>query len=183
MFNIKYLLTPWPVQGDSLERMDPVAGVFMYRNPLVMPRAFVVGKYRIVPSPDGAKVVLLSDEFDPRNEVILYKQPQHSASDGMASTVAIEQYRTNEVALRVKTNKDGLLVLSDTYYPGWKSFVDGVEKEVLQANICQRSVEVPSGEHEVRFVFDSFPVKAGFGITIVSLLVAGGILVASRRKG
>jgi hypothetical protein len=183
MFNIKYLLTPWPVQADSLERMDPVAGVFMYRNPIVMPRAFVVGKYRIVPSPDGAKAVLLSDEFDPRNEVILYKQPQHSASDGMASTVAIEQYRTNEVALRVKTNKDGLLVLSDTYYPGWKSFVDGVEKEVLQANICQRSVEVPSGEHEVRFVFDSFPVKAGFGITIVSLLVAGGILVASRRKG
>ncbi|MBM2841906.1 MAG: hypothetical protein HW412_2434, partial [Bacteroidetes bacterium] len=85
--------------------------------------------------------------------------------------------------VRVRSNVDGLLVLSDTYYPGWKAFVDGAEREVLQANICQRAVEVPSGEHEVRFVFDSTPVKTGFGITIVSLLVAGGLLMASTRKG
>jgi len=184
MFNIKYLLTPWPVQSDSLEKMESPVGVFMYRNPLVMPRAFVVSNYRLAQSPEAAKSILLSNDFDPKRETILYKRPQHTLRDEqiMANAV-IEQYQANEVSIRVKTDREGLLVLSDTYYPGWRAFVDGEEKEVLQANACQRAIEIPTGEHDVRFVFDSLPVKAGFGVSVAALLVAGGLLVAARRKG
>jgi hypothetical protein len=184
VFNIKYLLTPWPVQSDSLERMESPAGVFMYRNPHVMARAFMVSNYRLAQSQEEAKSILLSNEFDPKREAILYKRPQHTLSDGqITADIVIVRYRANEVVIRVKTDRAGLLVLSDTYYPGWKAFVDGEEKEVLQANICQRAVEVAFGEHEVRFVFDSLPVKAGFSISIAALLIAGGLLVAARRKG
>jgi len=184
MFNIKYLLTPWPAQSDSLEKMESPAGVFMYRNPRVMPRAFMVSNYRLAQNPEAAKLILLSNEFDPKREAILYKHPQHALSDEqIKANVVIEQYRANKVSIRVKTDREGLLVLSDTYYPGWKAFVDGEEKEVLQANICQRAIEVPTGEHEVKFVFDSLPVKAGFGISVAAFLVAGGLLVAARRKG
>ncbi|MEK9135937.1 MAG: hypothetical protein AAB393_02340, partial [Bacteroidota bacterium] len=183
LFNIKYLLTPWPIQSDALERLEPVAGVFMYRNPSVMPRAFMVGQYRLAQNPDTAKSILISDGFDPSQEVILSKAPHRLFNGGQINaSVNVVHYLTNEVVLRVKSDRDGLVVLSDTYYPGWKAFVDESETEILQANICQRAVEVPAGEHEVRFVFDSFPVKAGFGLTCVSLLAAIGLLVASRRR-
>lgn len=156
----------------------------MYRNPHVMARAFMVSNYRLAQSQEEAKSILLSNEFDPKREAILYKRPQHTLSDGqITADIVIVRYRANEVVIRVKTDRAGLLVLSDTYYPGWKAFVDGEEKEVLQANICQRAVEVAFGEHEVRFVFDSLPVKAGFSISIAALLIAGGLLVAARRKG
>jgi hypothetical protein len=184
MFNIKYLLTPWPVQSGSLEQLESPTGVFMYRNPSVMPRAFMVSGYTLAQNSDAAKAILLSDDFDPNQKAIVYKQPRISSSTSqLNASVAIEQYRTNEVIIRAKTDRDGLLVLSDTYYPGWKVFIDGTEGEVLRANVCQRAVEVPAGEHEVKFVFDSFPAKAGFGISIAALLVAGGLLVAARRKG
>ncbi len=183
MFNIKYLLTPWPVQSNALEQMESPVGVFMYLNPAVMQRAFMVSGYRIAQNADAAKAILLSDDFDPIREAILYKQPHAATGSGpLNATVTIEQYRANEVLIRVTADHDGLLVLSDTYYPGWKAFVDGEEREILQANACQRAVEVSSGKHEVRFMFDSFPVKAGFGVTVVSLLVATSLLIASKRK-
>ena len=183
LFNIKYLVTPWRVESDSLVRMESPAGVFLYRNPSVMPRAFVVPGYRHVVNPDAAKAVLLSDDFDPRREAILYTNPQHVADRGpINSDVTIIRYGCNEVVLGVKADREGLLVLSDTWYPGWRAFVDGDETDVLQANVCQRAVEVPAGSHEVRFVFDSTPAKAGFGITVLSLLVGVGFLYSARRK-
>ena len=183
LFNIKYLITPWPVTSDSLEKMESPAGVFLYRNPSVMPRAFMVPGYRYAPNTDAAKGVLLSDGFDPRKEAILSTHPRHtSGNTQLNADVTIEQYNMNEVVIGVNADHDGLLVLSDTFYPGWRAFVDGGEAEVLQANICQRAVEVSSGKHEVRFVFDSTPVKAGFGISVLSLILAGGVLFASRRK-
>jgi uncharacterized membrane protein YfhO len=98
------------------------------------------------------------------------------------STVTIEEYKVNEVVVGVTADREGLLVLSDTYYPGWRAFVDGAETEILQANVCQRAVEISPGKHKVRFVFDSTPVKAGFGISVLSLLAAGGILFMVRWK-
>lgn len=183
MFNIKYLLTPWPVASDSLIQLKGPSGVFMYRNPSVMPRAFMVPSYRLVQSPEAAKAVLLSDDFNPSREAILY-QPPHGVLRGerLTSTASIVHYSANEVAIQTKADHDGLLVLSDTYYPGWEVYVDGQKSEILQANVCQRAVEVPSGEHIVRFTFDSATVKAGFGISVLSLFIVGGLLAASTRK-
>ena len=184
MFNIKYLITPWPMASEGLQRIDGPSGVFMYRNLSVMPRAFMVPQARVVQGPDAAKAVLLSTDFNPSQEAVLYKDPGiRLTEDSLSSSVNIERYLANEVVVRTKAVHDALLVLSDTYYPGWKAYVDGMEREVLQANACQRAVTVPSGEHVVRFEFVSPTVRAGFGITLVSLLFTGGLLIASRKRG
>lgn len=184
MFNVKYLITPWPMVSDALQHLDGPAGVFMYRNPSVLPRAFMVPSARIVQGPEGAKAVLFSNDFDPSRQAILYKNPDMKLTgDSLFSNVSIEQYSANEVVIQTKADHNALLVLSDTYYPGWKAYVDGEQKEIFQTNVCQRAVEVPSGEHVVRFEFESPTVKAGFEITLASLLITVGLLIASRRRG
>jgi len=59
-------------------------------------------------------------------------------------------------------------VLADTFYPGWKAEVDGVETRILRANLSQRAVPVGAGAHEVRFTFDSSTIRAGLATTLVS---------------
>lgn len=143
----------------------------------------MVPSYRLVQSPEAAKAVLLSDDFNPAREAILYNPPLVRLSgDNRTATASIVDYAANEVTIQTKSDHDGLLVLSDTYYPGWNAYVDGQKKTILQANVCQRAVEVPSGEHVVRFTFDSGTIKAGFGISVLSLLIVGGLLAASLRK-
>jgi hypothetical protein len=184
MFNVKFLITPWPMVSDGLRRIEGPSGVFMYRNPSVMPRAFMVPKGKVVQGPEAAKAVLFSTDFDPSRAAILYKAPGiRLTADSLSSNVNIERYSANEVVIKTKADHDALLVLSDTYYPGWKAYVDGMEHEILQANVCQRAVVVPSGEHVVRFEFESTTARAGFGIALVSLVVTVGLLIASRKKG
>ena len=51
---------------------------------------------------------------------------------------------------------DEILVLNDIWHPWWRATVDGVETEILKANVIFRAVLVPRGRHVVRFSFHPF---------------------------
>jgi uncharacterized membrane protein YfhO len=78
--------------------------------------------------------------------------------------------------------KNGYLVLSEIYYPGWRATIDGAPEEVLRADWNLRAVPVPAGRHalEFRFAPDSF----ARGAWISSLTLAGclGALVMIRMR-
>ena len=46
-----------------------------------------------------------------------------------------------------------LLVEMDAFMPGWRVFVDGNERPILQANVFGRAVVVPAGKHTVTWNF------------------------------
>jgi uncharacterized membrane protein YfhO len=75
------------------------------------------------------------------------------------------------------------LVVSDTYYPGWKVFVNGNPKKIYQANYAFRAVPLNAGIHKVEFVYDPVSFKLGAGVTFLGIL--GCLLIgwAVRRKG
>jgi hypothetical protein len=69
------------------------------------------------------------------------------------STARIVDYDRNAVALEVESDRDGVLVLHDLFYPGWEVRVDDVRRPLLRANLLFRGVEVPAGRHRVTFEF------------------------------
>jgi len=44
------------------------------------------------------------------------------------------------VELQAKLNQKSLVVLSDSYYPGWKTYIDEQETKILPVNINSRAV-------------------------------------------
>jgi uncharacterized membrane protein YfhO len=52
-----------------------------------------------------------------------------------------------------------VLVLHDTYYPGWIAEVDGRSVPILRADVLFRGVELDAGRHRVVFRFA--PLSAG----------------------
>jgi uncharacterized membrane protein YfhO len=62
------------------------------------------------------------------------------------------------------------LVLSDTFYPGWKAFVDGKEEKILRANYNFRAVPLTAGTHRVEFVYDPLSFKLGALTTFLGIL-------------
>jgi hypothetical protein len=69
------------------------------------------------------------------------------------SSARIVSYQGNDVAIEVETDRAGVLVLHDIYYPGWEVRVDGQPVPLLRANLLFRGVEVPAGRHRVEFEF------------------------------
>lgn len=65
---------------------------------------------------------------------------------------------------------DGFLVLSDTYYPGWKAYVDGKRSEIYLTNYLVRSVYLKKGEHIVKFIYLPFAFILGVIISFAAML-------------
>jgi uncharacterized membrane protein YfhO len=82
--------------------------------------------------------------------------------------------KNNEVDLRVKTAENSFLVLSDTYYPGWKAYVDGKETKIYRADYNFRAIPLKPGEYRVKFIYDPISFKIGM---VVSLLTLVGMVV------
>ena len=74
-------------------------------------------------------------------------------------------------------------MLTDPYYPGWRSFVDGAEVELLRANYLFRAVALPPGEHEVVFRFDPASLRLGATISIVALALAAALIAVGLGGG
>ena len=68
-------------------------------------------------------------------------------------------------------------MLSDTYYPGWRAFVDGQEQPILRGDLLFRVVAVPAGEHVVEFRFEPASVRIGLLVSALALLVAVAAVV------
>jgi uncharacterized membrane protein YfhO len=72
--------------------------------------------------------------------------------------------------------------LSDTYYPGWKAWVDGRPEKIYQANYAFRAVPLSAGVHQVKFVYDPVSFKWGAGVTLLGILICLAMGWFGRQK-
>ena len=72
--------------------------------------------------------------------------------------------------IKIKTNNNTLLVLADTYYPGWQAYLNNKEVEIERVNLLFRGIYLPKGSHEVIFKYYPDSFKFGLKITIIAVL-------------
>jgi uncharacterized membrane protein YfhO len=89
---------------------------------------------------------------------------------GAARTVTISSYEPDRVVVDVGAGAPGLLVLTDTYMPGWEATVGGRPAQVLPTDVAFRGV--PIGGAATRVVFRYRPP----GLTLMWLLPLAGVL-------
>ncbi len=69
------------------------------------------------------------------------------------------------------------VVFSEVYYKTWKAYVDEVEVPILRANYLLRAIQVPEGEHEIKFeCIDEVYLTAHTWSLVFSILVVLTIL-------
>ncbi|HYU18952.1 MAG TPA: YfhO family protein [Chloroflexota bacterium] len=99
---------------------------------------------------------------------------------------AIVRDDLNEVEIEVDAPKAGLMVLNDTWFPGWRVFVNGTEHQVLRVNYGFRGVILPEGPQRVIFEYRPRAFLLGLAITLVTfvaLTVLGASMGARARRG
>jgi uncharacterized membrane protein YfhO len=82
----------------------------------------------------------------------------------------MDRYTSDEVTLQVESTCAGLLVLPDTYFPGWTATVNGHERPIYPTDGAFRGVTVPKGTSRVEFRYEPRQFQAGI------VLAAGGVV-------
>jgi uncharacterized membrane protein YfhO len=57
------------------------------------------------------------------------------------------------IEIEVESLQGGMLVLHETYYPGWVAEIDRNPARILRADVLFRGIEVPPGRRNVVFRF------------------------------
>jgi len=156
--------------------VDMIQGVWIYDNPNVLPRAYVSHHIEAV-TDEEALARIRNREFDPWHSVLV---PPLLSSELQALTetpalsrlspATVVEYSPHRVVLTVQLADPGILVLSDTWYPGWYATIDGQATEVLRVNYALRGVYVPGGDHRVEFLFRPPSLHLGAAISCVTLI-------------
>jgi hypothetical protein len=195
ILNVRYIL--WPdYQLGRLEGAAPVnqiafadgqvyASVFRYP---ALPRARLVGQALVVPEERALETILDPEAYNPREEVVLTREPPISLEGPLEEGDVRWVERTpNRLVLEVETPASALLVLSENWFPAWRATVSGEPTEVLRADHTLRAVPVPAGSHRVEMWFESPLIRGSLFLSLGCLLVLGGTggagMALSRRSG
>ncbi len=165
-----------PLSSEELE-IVPYEEVFshhalVYRNNSALDRGFVL--YRVRQTKD------INDATDiMKNDPLLYKHtaliegnlPQDMKIGKVGqSQISFLDYRANDIKAEIKSTEDGVFVLSDTYYPGWKAYLDKKRVKIYPAFGALRAVFLPKGKHELHFCYRPWTFYLGVALTAVSLI-------------
>ena len=157
-------------------------------NTDVFPRTYLVNKFTTVEYDKAQDLLLRNSNFDLRHNVIIENQLPSDDENSLKSSVldensssTITSYSANDVKISVHSKGSALLLLTDTYYPGWKAYVDGKESDIYRADGLVRAVFVPAGNHIVEFSYMPKSFVIGVIISIVTASLLGGFWVYSKR--
>lgn len=143
----------------------------VYENKKALPRAFLAYDFEIEKDNQEIMDRMLSEEFDLAKIVIFEEDPGVKLETNKElGEVKIIDYSPNKIEISLVSSKDGILFLSDNYYPGWKAVIDGEERKIYRADYTFRAVFVPKGEHKVLFLYEPLAFKWGLGIALFSLM-------------
>jgi hypothetical protein len=185
-FNVKYLVSfgELPERDIHLVRRFPQYLSWLYEIKSVVPRAYIVTKYSV--EKDSVKILqrLSATEFDPLSEVVLDSDVSLVPPALSSARVDIQRYKNSTVTIATATNGESILVLADSFYPGWKAYLDGTETAILRANHFYRAVRLPSGVHQVEFRYEprSFMIGAMISLATLVLMILISILVFVRQR-
>jgi hypothetical protein len=168
--------------GWTLVRVQPGAPYKLVANPRSSGRVWLTDRWRVLPSFDAVVEAMKAPTFDARQEVLFEEHPPQAPvpGDGTIGSAHVVSSTTNSIEVSATLQRDGFLVLSETFYPGWRADIDGRPVPIMRADGVLRAVYVPQGTHRVRFTFCPTSLMIGAVTSAAALLL---IALLYRRDG
>jgi len=117
--------------------------------------------------------------------VVLQDDTAIQPTNPLQALVNIQHYGNTSVTINATTNQKSVLVLTDSFYPGWKVFVDEKEAKILKANHFYRAVVILPGQHFVEFKYEPMSFTLGLVIsvfTVTCLFIVSVIVFLKQRN-
>jgi Bacterial membrane protein YfhO len=170
----------------------PGTDIRLYENTGSLPRAYLAFADRIVSGEPAAFSAITNPGFDP-HQCVIVEDAKEAQSQNNPATVPekIKQAqlimrKADEVQIQYESKRNGWLVLTDTFYPGWKAFIDGHPVPVFRANYLFRAIQAPSGKHMVTYRYQPilFYIGAAMFVSfwLMVAIAAGAMSLWNRSR-
>lgn len=193
---VRYVLVKKGALGNDqplFEGESPVfklwkdGGIEFYENTGAYERVFLVENAKCFSHyNDVFRFMKENPSFDFRKTVLLEApselEKQALGSEGKPGEAKIVFYKPDRVEIKVESKKTAWLVLSDSYYPGWKATIENEETKIHPAYGALRAVKITTGEHIVKFVYFPVGFRLGLWFSIISWLFFFALFCQRNRE-
>ncbi|MEM7331196.1 MAG: oligosaccharide flippase family protein, partial [Chloroflexota bacterium] len=199
VLNVKYVITPDVIGPPKFEQVWEGAGLRIYENLGVAPRAYTLPQTSTVVSEDP-----LTDlrQYDPRQYAIVGGS---SGIDDSRLTInendppipnsytpaTMMHYSNREVIVEASVTSPSWLILNDSYFPGWNAFVTDIslsdsEEEQVDVHLVNgnfRGILLEEGDWSIRFRYSpsSFWLGGLASVMGAIILVFAGVVIGWQR--
>jgi hypothetical protein len=79
------------------------------------------------------------------------------------------EFGNQRISIQTETPAPCLAVISQTYYPTWKAYIDGEPAKLWRANYAFQAVEVPAGKHQIQLRYEDRTFLLGALLSVTGL--------------
>jgi hypothetical protein len=98
-----------------------------------------------------------------------------SATRQVAARVRASHFANQKVAIQTEAPAPSLVVISQTYYPAWKAYVDGRPVKLWRANYAFQALQVPAGQHQIELRYEDRTLRTGAVLSALGLLACAAL--------
>ena len=167
------LLTP------RFEQVSSFGRVAVFKNLDSLPRVYLTTDYVI--EKDPVKIV---EFLTKKNYLAVLEKEITGIKQNVDFTSQVLSYNQlpNEVLVTARSSEAAVMVLSESYYPGWHAFIDGMETEIYKTNLAYKSIVFPKGVHKIEFIYQPKSFKIGKAVSLFVLILLSAILLHERFR-
>lgn len=125
---------------------------------------------------------LVDKEQVPANSQIVNGQIVNSPDS--TATIQLAKYTPEYVEYDSQSSMPGTAVFSEIYYnKGWKAYIDGNPVDHFRVNYLLRALNIPAGEHHIRFEFRPDSVEKGNTLSMTFVILMYLIIIVCAGLG
>jgi len=178
LLGVRWLLSVHDLTGAGYRRVadtqDLTVGLF--ENPDAIEGALIVDCVRLTDDPWSTLL-----DIDPRREAVVETPvdvpdcevllTESAVTMESAGRVEIVSETPTSLTLAVQADRPGLVVQTDSWYPGWTASLDGARVPLVVADLVFRGVAVPAGSHELVLRYEPPAITAALRAAVGCLLI------------
>jgi len=148
---------------------------FVYKNNRALDRGFMLYNIKKIEDFDEAIRIMKKEPLMYKDTALIegdYPENMKIGKRGQ-SKISFLDYKPNYVKIDVETTENGVFVLSDAYYPGWRAYLNKKRVRIYPAFCALRAVFLPKGKHELIFCYRPWTFYLGAILTILTGVFLG----------
>lgn len=111
-----------------------------------------------------------------------YPRLELIGADGATSSIRYPYHPSGAFTVDLQADQPSVLIVRDSYYPGWQAVLDGVAAPISVYQKIFRQIQVPAGRHVISFFYRPVFLYIGLAISASAWLLIILWLLYFRRR-
>jgi hypothetical protein len=181
LLGVTYTVAHAPTRPDQVLTFQGSSGYNVYTNPGAFPRVWTVHELVRTKDSESLRAILRDPSFDLRTKAPILETPPALELCAAADNAWMTGRTAGSVTMKATMACRGMLVIADTWYPGWYATVDGRPAAVYEPYGALRGVVVEKGSHTIAMHYRPRSALIGAMMSVVGIFGACVVTALARR--